>query len=143
MKKFIPEFSVKRRSNRPRASLLLVFGAAACFLFAGHLHAQGKPKVPTVDAGVGSCSADFVVKDGNNKPLYNASIALNFKYGLFNLHKVSLQAFTDSDGRARFEGLPNAPKNPLAFDIRYGDRQKTQTDNPLLSCKASYDVVLP
>ena len=54
-----------------------------------------------------------------------------------------LEAFTDSSGRARFEGLPNAPKKPLAFEIRYGDRRKTQTDNPLDTCKASYDVVLP
>jgi hypothetical protein len=143
MREFIPGFSGKQRVNRPRVSLLLIFGSAVCFLSAAHLAAQGKPKVPTVDAGVGSCSADFVVRDGNHKPLYNASIDLNFRYGLFNLHKVSLQAFTDSNGQARFEGLPNAPKNPLAFDVRYGDRQKTQTDNPLYTCKAGYDVVLP
>ncbi|MDE3135009.1 MAG: hypothetical protein KGL59_00405 [Acidobacteriota bacterium] len=121
----------------------MIFGLAVLSLAAGQLYAQGKPKIPTVDAGVGSCSADFVVRDGNNKPLYNASIDLTFRYGLFNLHKVSLEAFTDSNGRAHFKGLPDAPKNPLAFDVRYGDRQKTQTDNPLYTCKASYDVVLP
>lgn len=126
-----------------RARLLLGFGAALCLLAVSHLFAQEKPKIPTVDAGVGSCSADFVVRDGNHKPLYSAKIDLNFRYGLFNLHKVSLEAFTDSSGRARFAGLPNAPKSPLAFSVRYGDRQKTITDDPLNNCKASYDVVLP
>jgi hypothetical protein len=126
-----------------RARLLLGCGAALCLLAASNLFAQQKPKIPTVDAGVGSCSADFVVRDGNHKPLYSAKIDLNFRYGVFNLHKVSLEAFTDSSGRARFAGLPNAPKNPLAFSVRYGDRQKTVSDDPLNNCNASYDVVLP
>jgi hypothetical protein len=136
-------FSAGQRRNRARVSPRAGLGAAVFLLAASQLFAQQKPKAPTVDAGVGSCSADFVVQDGNRKPLYNAKIDLNFRYGFLNLHKVSLEAFTDSNGRARFEGLPNAPKNPLAFDIRYGDRRKTETDNPLDTCKAGYDVVLP
>jgi hypothetical protein len=143
MQKRNSKFFARRQPNLRRAGLLSGFGAVVCLLAASHLSAQQKPKVPTVDAGAGSCSADFVVQDGNHKPLYNAKIDITFRYGFLNLHKVSLEAFTDSNGRARFEGLPNAPKNPLAFDIRYGDRQKTQTDNPLNTCKASYDVVLP
>jgi hypothetical protein len=101
------------------------------------------PVVPTVNAEVGACSADFVVKDGNQKPLYGAKIEVRFHYGFLNLHKVSLEAYTNADGKARFEGLPEDVKKPLAFRIRYGDRQKTVTDDPGVTCTASKSVVLP
>jgi hypothetical protein len=136
-------FSASQQPGRRRARLLTIFGAAACLLVAGQLRAQGKPKTPTVNAGVGSCSADFVVQNGEHKPLYNAKIEITFRYGFLNLHKVSLEAFTDSNGRARFEGLPNQSKKPLVFEIHYGDRQKSLTDDPLATCKADYSVVLP
>ena len=136
-------FSESQHPKHRHARLLSVLGAAVCLLAASQLCAQGKPKVPTVDAGAGPCSADFVIQDGNHKPLYSAKIDLTFRYGFLNLHKVSLEAFTDSNGRARFEGLPDESKKPLAFAVRYGDRQKTVTDDPLATCKASYGVVLP
>lgn len=126
-----------------RAGLFSVLGTVVCLLTVGQLCAQGKPKTPAVNAGVGSCSADFVVQNGSRKPLYGARIDLTFRYGFLNLHKVSLEAFTDSKGRARFEGLPNQSKKPLVFEIRSGDRQKRVTDDPLATCKAAYSVVLP
>jgi hypothetical protein len=125
-----------------RAALasLALFG---CLFVAVDLSAQGKPKTPSVSADVGTCSAGFVVQNGQRKPLYDAKVSLTFRYGFLNLHKASLEAFTDSEGRARFDGLPNESKKPLAFVVRYGDRQKTLTDDPLTTCKATYHVVLP
>jgi hypothetical protein len=120
-----------------------VLVAGVCLLAAISLFARQTPKIPTVNADVGGCTADFVVQNGNHKPIYNAKVSVTFRYGLFHLHKVSLEAFTDSDGRARFEGLPDAPKKPLDFPIRYGDRQKTVTDNPGNVCNENFTVVLP
>lgn len=125
-----------------RVALLVGFAMLVCLLAPIHLSAQGKSKIPSVNAGVGACTANFVVQNSKLKPLYDAKVALTFRYGFLNLHKASLEVFTDSEGRARFAGLPNQSKKPLAFTVRNGDRQKTLTDDPLTTCKASYHVVL-
>lgn len=122
---------------------LLFAGAVilSCF-FGPPLGAAQQPPTPTVNADVGGCTADFTVRGGEGKPLYDASIALTFRYGFWNLHKASLQAFTDSKGRARFEGLPSAPKKPLEFVVRYGHSQKRVTDDPGATCNAQFTVAL-
>jgi hypothetical protein len=43
--------------------------------------AGNQPEIPTIDAGIGSCRADFNVKDGSGKPIYNAKINTTIKYG--------------------------------------------------------------
>lgn len=100
------------------------------------------PVVPTVNAGVGACSVEFTVRDGNRKPLYGAKIDVKFRYGFLNLHKVSLEAYTNAAGKARFEGLPEEVKKPLAFRIGYGDRQKSVRDDPGVTCRARISTVL-
>lgn len=101
------------------------------------------PPVPVVNAGLGPCSADFTVKNGDNKPIYDASISVTFRYGFLNLHKESLEAATNSDGKAGFEGFPNFVKNDLAFRLHYRGRQKTVLDDPSVTCQAVETVVLP
>lgn len=101
------------------------------------------PPVPTVNGSEGTCSADFVVVDGQDKPIYDAKIDVTFRYGFLNLHKESLEVATNSDGKARFKGLPNFPKNPFEFRVHYNDRRKTVTDDPGVTCHASESIVLP
>ena len=99
-------------------------------------------EIPKIDGGVGACRADFTVRDGEKKPIYNAQISVQLRYGFMNMRKTDLQVGTNSDGKARFTGLPNFPKKPLAFHIKSGTVSKTVTDDPETNCNAVYDVVL-
>jgi hypothetical protein len=103
---------------------------------------QSQPDVPTVNAGIGSCRADFNVKDGGGKPLYNAKIDITIKYGFMNMRKAQLEAPTNTNGQARFTGLPNFSKKPLEFVITSGTISKTETDDPATNCNAVYNVTL-
>jgi outer membrane lipoprotein-sorting protein len=104
--------------------------------------ADDQPKIATVDAGIGSCKANFVVKDGAGKPIYNSKISVLIKYGFMNLRQTDLQAYTNVDGQARFTGLPNFSKKPLEFNVSSGTVSKTVTDDPVEKCDAAFDVTL-
>jgi hypothetical protein len=104
--------------------------------------ATDKPIVATVDAGLGPCHADFTVKDGSGKPLYGVKIDIAIKYGFMNKREVDLDNATNSDGQARFNGLPNLPKKPLDFIITSGTVTKTITDDPTGDCNAAFNVTL-
>lgn len=104
--------------------------------------ANTSPEVPVVDGGLGSCQADFTVKDEAGKPLYNAKIKVTLKYGFFRVRKTELEVGTNSDGKARFTGLPNSPKKPLEFQITSGTVSKSVTDDPSDNCNAVFDVTL-
>lgn len=125
---------------RKLACAMLLLGAAVSF--AGTAPAANQPDVPTVDAGIGSCRADFTVKDGAGKPLYNAKINITIKYGFMNLHKAQLEAPTNTNGEARFTGLPDFSKKPLQFVISSGTVSKTVTGDPATNCNAKFDVTL-
>ena len=117
-----------------------------CTLFVFILNAgptsADSPEVPVVDAGLGSCRADFTVKDGSDKPLYNAKISLTIRYGFLNKRKSEVEVGTNSDGKARVIGLPNLPKRPLDFLIKSGDLSATVTDDPSTNCNAVFNVIL-
>ncbi|HEV2423152.1 MAG TPA: hypothetical protein VGS59_15725 [Candidatus Acidoferrales bacterium] len=94
-----------------------------------------------IDGGVGACSASFTVLDGDKKPIYDAKISVELRYGFMNMRKNDLQIGTDSNGKAEVTGLPNFPKKPLEFHIKTGTVAKTVTDDPEAKCNASFDVV--
>ena len=98
--------------------------------------------VPVVDGGIGLCKADFTVKDGDGKPLYDAKISVTLKYGFWSKRKTDLQVGTNSDGKARVTGLPDLPKKPLEFTIKSGTVMKSVTDDPSATCNATFDVTL-
>jgi hypothetical protein len=104
--------------------------------------AQTSPPVPKIDGGVGACTANFTIRDGTNKPLYNAQITVELRYGFLNKRKTDLQVGTDSNGKANFTGLPNFPKKPLEFHIKSGTVSKIVTDDPSHHCDATFDEVL-
>jgi len=119
------------------------FLGLAVFLFlSGGLLAAQAPQIPAVDGALGSCRADFTVKDGFDKPIYNAKIHVLIKYGFLNKRKTELEVGTNSDGKASVTGLPNMPKRPLEFSIKSGTVEKTVTDDPLEDCNAKFDVTL-
>ena len=42
---------------------------------------SGSPFPPSVDAGLGECSADFTINDVENKPVYAAKVKVHIAYG--------------------------------------------------------------
>jgi len=119
------------------------FIGAVLFLFLrGGLLAAQAPQIPVVDGGLSSCRADFTVKDGSDKPIYNAKIHVLIKYGFLSKRKTELEVGTNSDGKASVTGLPNLPKRPLEFSIKSGTVEKTVTEDPSDNCNAKFDVTL-
>jgi hypothetical protein len=101
------------------------------------------PKTITeIDAGLGPCSADFTVNDSSGSPIYNAEIRLHIAYGRLNLHKLDLEAGTNSDGKARFIGLPDKSKEGLFFRASAGAHETSVFDNPSQTCKKAFTVVV-
>jgi len=98
--------------------------------------------ISEVDAGLGSCSADFTITDEAAVPVYAAKIHLHIAYGFMSLHKLDLEVGTNADGKARFIGLPENPRQGLFFRASEGDREGSAFDNPAKTCKAQFTVVL-
>jgi hypothetical protein len=104
--------------------------------------AADSQEIPVVDAGLGSCHADFIVKDSAGKPIFNAKVSLTIKYGFLSKRKTQVEVGTNSDGKARVTGLPNLPKRPLEFSVKSGAVSTTVTDDPETNCNAVFDVTL-
>lgn len=98
--------------------------------------------VPVVDGGVGPCSADFTVTDADGAPLYAAKIKVHIAYGFMYARKLDLEVGTNSDGKARFTGLPERVKHGLFFEASEGDRTAEAFDDPAATCKAQFTVAL-
>jgi hypothetical protein len=98
--------------------------------------------VPVIKGELGPCTADFTVTDSENTPLYDAKIHVTVRYGFLSKRKSELEIGTNSDGRARIEGLPNKVKKPLEFKISHGENTKELAHDPRLECQASFSVEL-
>ncbi len=112
--------------------------------FAGWTLASQQPvPVPQVNAGVGPCTVDFTVSQSNNRPLYNAEISVRIAYGFMGLKKMDLKVGTNSEGKARFIGLPEKVHNPpLAFIVKAEGLTKTVNYWPNVKCHARYAVIM-
>ena len=137
--------SVPRREEYPTqqdfAGSLRILGAVL-FIFACGLTPCAAADVPVVKGDLGPCSADFTVTDGASKPLYDARIHVTIVYGFMNKRKSDLEIGTDSDGKARIEGLPGKVKKILEFKIRHGEKTKSVMHDPANECHATFAVVL-
>lgn len=119
-----------------------VAAIAISLLFAGWTFASQQP-VPQVDAGIGPCTADFTVSQPNQRPLYNAEISVRIAYGFMGMKKMDLKVGTNSEGRARFIGLPEkVHKPPLAFVIKAKGLRKTVNYWPSAKCHVAYSVIM-
>ncbi len=133
--------SDREKSSR-RAWLL-----SAAFIWmvvrAASLLAEKPPEVTAVNGGLGPCTADFTVSDNSNKPIYDAKIHVTILYGFMNKRRQDLEVGTNSDGKARFEGLPNKlKKKPLEFQVRSGQQTKSVPIDPETDCQANSTVIL-
>lgn len=117
---------------------MLLFGTSGILL----INAQ-PVEVPVVNAGLGPCTADFTVTDNAHKPLYDAKVHVNIRYGFMNKRKTDLEVGTNSEGKARIEGLPGKLKNPpLEYRVSSGGQSKSVTADPAVDCHASFTVAL-
>ena len=98
--------------------------------------------VPAIDAGIGSCTADFTVNDSANAPVYNAKITVHIAYGTWSIRKLDLEVSTNVDGKARFTGLPNRLKRGLFFEASQGDRQAEAFDDVNKTCTTRFTLQL-
>jgi hypothetical protein len=105
--------------------------------------APADPKsVPVVDGGIGPCSADFTVTDAAGAPVYAAKIKVHIAYGFMYAHKLDLEVGTNSDGKARFTGLPERVKRGLYFEASESDRTAEAFDDPANTCKTQFTLAL-
>jgi len=94
-----------------------------------------------VDAGLGSCRADFLVKDGADKPIFNAKISLTIKYGFLSKRKSEVEIAPTAMARPASRDCPIF-QEPLDFFIKSGDVTTTVTDDPSTNCNAVFNVTL-
>src|SRR5579863_1503422 len=98
--------------------------------------------IPSIDGGIGPCSADFTITDADNKPIYAAKIKVHIAYGFMYARKLDLEVGTNADGKARFTGLPDRVKRGLFFEASESDRTAEAFDDPSTTCKNQFTVVL-
>ncbi|HKF22624.1 MAG TPA: carboxypeptidase-like regulatory domain-containing protein [Candidatus Angelobacter sp.] len=100
-------------------------------------------EVPVIDGRIGPCSAAFTVTDANGKPVYAATVNVHITYGFGGFKKMDLEASTNAQGKVTFKGLPAKVHNPpLEFHASKGDLVGMATDDPVVECQATHDIVL-
>jgi hypothetical protein len=118
----------------------------SCFCSLAQEEAKSKDAssagVPVISAELGECSADIRVLSAKREPLYKAKIESLIKYGFGGFHRLTLEIYTDVDGNARFEGLPERPRQPLAFEVTYEGRSTTVIVHPVQKCHGSYEAIV-
>jgi hypothetical protein len=100
------------------------------------------PELPILDAKLGTCSADFTVKDAEGKPVYLALINVRVRYGMMSLKRMDLEVGTNSEGKARIAGLP-AKAKPLNYEVTKGTARKIVTQDVEAVCAGTHAVDLP
>jgi hypothetical protein len=99
--------------------------------------------VPVIDGGLGPCSLELQVNDGNAKPVFAVKVNVHIAYGFMGIKKMDLEAQTNVNGKVRFTGLPAKVHNPpLEFKASKDQLIGLATDNPSAECQAKHDIVL-
>lgn len=117
-----------------------VLVSMAILILAGVAVAQ--ENVPVVDAHLGVCSTTVTVLSSEDKPIYNAKITVDLRYGFLGVRKMSLEVGTNSEGKATLAGLPEKRKNPLEFQVTNGSTSKKVLVDTAAECKGSIQVKL-
>jgi len=123
--------------------MILLVVALSIPAFSQTTASPADPKsIPVVDGAIGTCSADFTVTDPAGAPVYAAKIKVHIAYGFMYLRKLDLEVGTNADGKARFTGIPDRVKHGLFFEASEGDRSAEAFDDPAVTCKNQFTVVL-
>jgi len=103
--------------------------------------AQSSPDLAVISGRLGPCSADFTVTDAAGKPIYAAIVHVRIRYGFMNVKRMDLEVGTNSEGKARVEGLPEKAR-PLSYDITKDMLKGSAQQDLAMNCKAAYTVAL-
>jgi len=129
-----------------RQGILLLAVVSLASLLAAQAQQPAQPQqpddVPAIDGGIGPCSVDFTVLDGD-KPVYAANVKVHITYGFGGFRKLDLEAGTNAQGKVRFKGLPAKVHNPpLEFHASKDQLTGLATYDPVTECQAKHDIVL-
>ena len=97
---------------------------------------------PVISADLGACTADFMVTDAQDKPVYDAKVHVLIRYGFMAKRKTELEAATDANGKVRFTGMPSEAKRDIVFDVRKDSLTKSVPFDPTANCHAYFEVKL-
>lgn len=126
--------------------LLIIF--TGLLLFAAQSQQPAQPAqpsedVPVTDAQSGPCSIELTVSGTDTKPVYAARIDYHTAYGFMGTHKLDMTVYTNSQGRARFTGIPaRVRKPPIEFRASKGDLVGVATMDPATECQARHDIMM-
>jgi hypothetical protein len=123
--------------------LVLMFGVAGSAQQQPTADTKTEAKVPVISGDLGDCTAVIRVTNVKMKPMYNAKISVDIKYGFAGWHHTTLEIYTNVDGKARFEGLPRKSRGPLSFTVDYKGRATAVIVEPRDNCHGSYTAILP
>ena len=103
--------------------------------------AQAVPELPVLDARLGGCSADFLVKNADGAPIYLALIHVRVRYGALGIKRMDLEVGTNSDGKARVKGLPDKARL-MTWDITKDDKKTVVDQDVKKTCQGKFEVTL-
>jgi DNA-binding beta-propeller fold protein YncE len=103
--------------------------------------ARPQPELAVISARLGPCSADFTVTDANGAPVYAAIVHVRIRYGFMSLKRMDLEVGTNSEGKARVEGLPERAR-PMTYDITKDARKAMVDQEVATTCRGTYSVAL-
>src|SRR6478736_3610564 len=99
--------------------------------------------IPVTDGTSGPCSIEFTVTDSEGKPVYAARIDVHLAYGAFGAHKLDMGVYTNTQGKAKFTGIPaKVKKPPVEFNAKKDDLVGLATMDPATECQAKHDIVM-
>src|SRR5438270_12260030 len=99
--------------------------------------------IPVTDGTSGPCSIEFTVTDSDGKPVYAARIDVHLAYGAFGAHKLDMGVYTNTQGKAKFTGIPaKVKKPPVEFNAKKDDLVGLATMDPATECQAKHDIVM-
>jgi hypothetical protein len=101
----------------------------------------GASGLAVISARLGPCSADFTVTDAAGAPVYAATVHVRIRYGLMSLKRMDLEVGTNSDGKARVEGLPEKAR-PLVYEVRKSGLASVVQQDLSATCRGTYPVTL-
>jgi len=128
-------------NSRMKRSFFL--GSVLVLAFVGSAAAQSSDKPATVDGGLGRCSLEVTVIGPDSKPVYAATVTVHIAYGFGGFHKLDLEVGTNSEGKAKFTGLPSRVRRPpLEFAATKDDLSGTLDYDPATQCVAMQKITL-
>jgi hypothetical protein len=119
-----------------------------CFVVVAFLTSKAQAQsaseqIPVIQGGVGPCSIELKVLGADGKPAYAATVKVHIAYGFGGMHRLDLQAGTNSGGKVQFAELPHrVSRPPLEFRATKDDLEGVATFDPSSECHAQRDITL-